>query len=76
MFVRGLQVLNHRLFLRKFSFTLISLIPQVERPITVAQFCPIALSNTIAKIISKILALILNQYLPSVISETQKCFCA
>ncbi|GAA0165798.1 hypothetical protein LIER_21109 [Lithospermum erythrorhizon] len=69
-----LQALNNGHFLHKFNFTLISLIPKVERPVCMAQFWPIALCNTISKIISKTLALRLKRYLPTVILESQSTF--
>ncbi|GAA0185247.1 hypothetical protein LIER_32535 [Lithospermum erythrorhizon] len=61
-------------FLRKFNVTLITLVPKVERPINMAQFRPIALCNTVAKVISKMLAKRLKYVLPSVISESQSTF--
>ncbi|GAA0151511.1 hypothetical protein LIER_10216 [Lithospermum erythrorhizon] len=39
-----MQALNEGRFLRKFNFTLISLIPKVEKQLCMAQFCPITLS--------------------------------
>ncbi|GAA0168312.1 hypothetical protein LIER_23059 [Lithospermum erythrorhizon] len=69
-----LNFLNNGVFLRKFNFTLITLIPKVERPVSMTQFRPIALCNTVAKIVSKTLALRLKKILPDIISDTQSAF--
>ncbi|GAA0169727.1 hypothetical protein LIER_24144 [Lithospermum erythrorhizon] len=66
-----LNFLNNGIFLRKFNFTLITLIPKVERPVSMAQFRPIALCNTVAKIIAKTMALRLKKVMPTIISDTQ-----
>ncbi|GAA0185055.1 hypothetical protein LIER_32343 [Lithospermum erythrorhizon] len=69
-----LNFLNHGIFLRKFNFTLIILIPKVEKPINMTQFRPIALCNSVAKVIAKMLATRLKRVLPNVISESQNAF--
>ncbi|GAA0170634.1 hypothetical protein LIER_24857 [Lithospermum erythrorhizon] len=69
-----LLFLNNGIFLKKFNFTHITLIPKVERPISMGQFRPIALCNTVVKVISKALAIRLKNFLPYVISETQSAF--
>ncbi|GAA0175094.1 hypothetical protein LIER_41843 [Lithospermum erythrorhizon] len=69
-----LNFLNNSIFLRKFNFTLITLIPKVERPVSMVQFRPIALSNTVAKIIAKTMALRLKKVMPTIISDTQSAF--
>ncbi|GAA0159066.1 hypothetical protein LIER_15938 [Lithospermum erythrorhizon] len=66
--------LNNGIFIKKFNFTHITLIPKVERPICMGQFRPIALCNTVVKVISKALEIRLKNFLPYVISETQSAF--
>ncbi|GAA0155012.1 hypothetical protein LIER_12839 [Lithospermum erythrorhizon] len=69
-----LSFLNDGRFLKKFNFTFITLIPKVEKPITMSQFRPIALCNTTAKVIDKVLAMRLKKFLPNVISDSQSAF--
>ncbi|GAA0146664.1 hypothetical protein LIER_06563 [Lithospermum erythrorhizon] len=69
-----LRFLNNGIFLKKFNFTHITLIRKIERPISMGQFRPIALCNTVVKVISKALAIRLKTFLPYVISETQSAF--
>ncbi|GAA0143325.1 hypothetical protein LIER_35720 [Lithospermum erythrorhizon] len=69
-----LNFLNNGILLRKFNFTLITLLPKVKKPTCMTQFRPIALCNTVAKMISKMLAIRLKGILPSVISESQSAF--
>ncbi|GAA0183661.1 hypothetical protein LIER_42442 [Lithospermum erythrorhizon] len=69
-----LNFLNDGRFLRKLNFTYINLIPKVERPINMAQFRPIALCNTAANVIAKVLATRLKKVLPSIISDSQSVF--
>ncbi|GAA0167099.1 hypothetical protein LIER_22108 [Lithospermum erythrorhizon] len=69
-----LNFLNNGIFLKKFNFTLITLVPKVDRPICMAQFRPIALCNIPTKFITKTLDIRLKKFLPTVISETQIAF--
>ncbi|GAA0151957.1 hypothetical protein LIER_10558 [Lithospermum erythrorhizon] len=69
-----LNFLNNGQFLRKFNFTLITLVPKLERPVNMTQFRPIALCNTTVKVIVKALAIRLKKYLPLLISDTQSTF--
>ncbi|GAA0149026.1 hypothetical protein LIER_08303 [Lithospermum erythrorhizon] len=66
--------LNNGRFLKKLNFTLITLVPKVERPISVGQFRPINLCNRVAKVIAKALSCRLKKLLPNVISDTQNAF--
>ncbi|GAA0168847.1 hypothetical protein LIER_23471 [Lithospermum erythrorhizon] len=66
--------LNDARFLKKLNFTLITLIPKVERPIQMSQFRPMALCNTVVKVIGKALAMRLQKFLPQLISESQSAF--
>ena len=54
--------------------TFITLIPKVKSSVKFSEFCPIALCNTLYKIISKVLANRLKKILPCVISESQTAF--
>ncbi|KAF7146289.1 hypothetical protein RHSIM_Rhsim04G0067000 [Rhododendron simsii] len=54
--------------------TNIVLIPKIPTPTKVSQFRPISLCTTIYKVIAKILAKRLCQFLPSIISENQSAF--
>ncbi|GAA0160047.1 hypothetical protein LIER_16691 [Lithospermum erythrorhizon] len=65
---------NGGVFLGKFNFTLISLVPKISTPVNMAQFRPIALCNVAAKVVVKVLATRLKHILPSVILETQSAF--
>ncbi|GAA0151857.1 hypothetical protein LIER_10484 [Lithospermum erythrorhizon] len=51
-----LKCVNDEIFLKKFNFTLISLIPKVPQPSDITQFRHIALCNTTAKLIARLLA--------------------
>ncbi|GAA0160909.1 hypothetical protein LIER_17351 [Lithospermum erythrorhizon] len=59
-----LVFLNNGIFLKKFNFTHITLIPKVERPICMGQFRLITLCNTVMKVISKALTVRLKNFLP------------
>lgn len=52
-----------------FNHTMIALIPKVNSPSRVTEFCPISLCNVLYKIISKVLANMLKKAMPDVISE-------
>ena len=54
--------------------TFITLIPKVKSLVKVSEFRPIALCNTLYKILSKVLANRLKKILPCVISESQTTF--
>ncbi|GAA0149181.1 hypothetical protein LIER_08424 [Lithospermum erythrorhizon] len=69
-----LSFLNDGHFLKKFNFTYITLIPKVDKPISMSQFLPIALCSTAAKVIAKVLAMRLKKFLPSVILDSQSAF--
>ena len=69
-----LNFLNSGMIPHSINHTFITLIPKVKSPVKVLEFCPIALCNTLYKIISKVLANRLKKILPSVISESQSAF--
>ncbi|GAA0153291.1 hypothetical protein LIER_37652 [Lithospermum erythrorhizon] len=69
-----LLFLNNGVFLRKVNFIHIGLVHKIEKPISMSQFRPIALCNTVAKVISKSLAIRVKKLLPYIISETQSAF--
>ena len=69
-----LTCLNTGSILPSINQTFITLIPKVKSPVGVSKFHPIALCNTLYKIISKVLANRLKKILPSVISESQSAF--
>lgn len=60
--------------LKELNSTFISLIPKVPKPVTAAEFIPIALCNTIYKVISKILANRMKPLLNRLISPFQSAF--
>ena len=69
-----LTCLNTSSILPSINQTFITLISKVKSPVRVSEFHPIALCNTLYKIISKVLANRLKKILPSVISESQCVF--
>ncbi|KAF7142421.1 hypothetical protein RHSIM_Rhsim05G0208700 [Rhododendron simsii] len=60
--------------LRSVNRTQIVLIPKVQTPTKVSQFCPISLCTISYKIIAKVLANQLKPFLPSIVSENQSAF--
>ena len=69
-----LNCLNSGMIPHSINHTFITLIPKVKSPVKVLEFCPIALCNTLYKIITKVLANRLKKILPSVILESQSAF--
>ncbi|KAL3504645.1 hypothetical protein ACH5RR_034486 [Cinchona calisaya] len=73
--VEGIQSFFHSgKMLKAINETIISLIPKVDSPINLAQFRPIALCNTLYKIISKLLVNSLKPFLNLRIPENQSAF--
>lgn len=56
------------------SATFITLIPNIDNPLSVAEFRPISCCNVLYKVIAKIIAERLQQVLPSIISSNQTTF--
>ena len=71
-----LNVLNSNLPMTEINKTNISLIPKINHPARMIEFCPISLCNITYKLISKVLANQLNAVLPLVIAENQSAFTA
>lgn len=69
-----LQALNTGVIPEGWNDTTVVLIPKVNDPELITQFCPISLCNVIYKIISKMLTLRLKGILPDVISPMQSAF--
>ena len=69
-----LNFLNSGMIPHAINRTFITLILKVKSPVRVSKFRPIALCNTLYKIISKVLANRLKKILPNVILESQSAF--
>ena len=69
-----LNFLNSGMIPHAINRTFIALILKVKSPVRVSKFRPIALCNTLYKIISKVLENRLKKILLSVISESQSAF--
>ena len=69
-----LDYLNFSIMVPAINHTHIMLIPKVKSPEKMSDFQPISLCNVIYKIISEVLANMLKQILPNIISSTQNAF--
>ncbi|GAA0141934.1 hypothetical protein LIER_42691 [Lithospermum erythrorhizon] len=69
-----LACVNEGRFLRKFNFTLITLIPNVPHPVEITQFRPITLCTTTTKLVAKLLAERLKLVLGTIVSKSQSAF--
>lgn len=64
------QALNSGSIPSSINHTFITLIPKVKSPSKVTEFRPIALCNTIYKLVSKVIANKFKRVLPIIISES------
>lgn len=69
-----LDFLNHGMFVNSINDTYIVLIPKIKNPSRITEYCPISLCNELYKLIAKVLANILKQILPDIISPSQSAF--
>ena len=69
-----LSWLNSGILPEPINHTLITLIPKIDNPKLVSNFCPISICNVLYKIYSKVLANRLKKFLPSLITEHQSAF--
>lgn len=69
-----LDILNHRIDMRRINIMKIVLIPKLKNSVNMGQFRPFSLCNVIFKIISKVLANRLRKALNPYIDETQGTF--
>lgn len=60
--------------MKRLNHTYVSLIPKKSHNPTVSDFCPIACTNTVYKIINKVLANRMNLILGDVINPAQSGF--
>ena len=66
--------MNHGISPPDFNETHVVLIPKIENPRKITQLRPISLSNVVSKLASKVLANMLKQLFPHIISENQSDF--
>jgi hypothetical protein len=69
-----LHAVNNAIIPEGWNDTTIIMIPKVDNPDKVAQFCPISLCNVVYKVISKLLPNRLKVILPEIISHHQSAF--
>jgi hypothetical protein len=69
-----LHAVNNAIIPEGWNDTTIIMIPKVDNPDKVAQFCPISLCNVVYKVISKLLPNRLKVILPDIISHHQSAF--
>ena len=69
-----LNVLNYNMSIVDINRTNITLIPKINSPSRLSDFRPISLCNVVYKLVSKILANCLKNFLPQIIIENQSAF--
>jgi hypothetical protein len=71
-FVR--EVWSNPSLISEVNQTDICLIPKIQQPEYISQFCPISLCNTIYKVVSKVMVERLKECIPIIISPNQTGF--
>lgn len=74
IFEEAIKIMLGYPLIRSINNTLITFIPKIPNLVTVVDFHPISLCSMVYKIINKVLADMINYFMPELISDNQTSF--